>query len=663
MGCDASPEIISNLKSNSLPNPNLTTFERGSENKSKNIEKNEKQKEEQNKSKKEEEIKPQKIEEIKPLKEEEIRQQKVEQNKPKKEEHKSLEKELEKDNIIMNLTKKINFKELFMENLTPGFLKLFKDNSNLYYSQSFLEGICYEYGLMDKSENKKNAFNAYKDGADKKNDYLCMFRLYSIYLNDYKDFDLKEDLNLSKLYLFKCFAYLPFTIINGNYFILNKINISYEIADYLDNNDQNFSNFNNFMSNLEENNQDYNLTKNDIKLMKTVFSAYFDSSLYKYNSDNLNEFLNFEKDDTAYHEARLKFCNFYLEYYGSICDKKKVEEIYDSLIKNKYYKAAYDYGKYLVDQQKIDEAKKIFKIGMDNSQQFCLSAYLYLTLGEKEIGTIISDYEVTSDILKNMFLSVCFEKLNLSSTFYAINYLIKHSSFKTQIEDAFINLILEIYKNLEKNIGNNNYIQTNLSERYIIEFPFIFGQICYYGVSGHITPNKEKALNYFKRSYNLAKEKEYEYFKKMNYLYIYKCRQYLFKSQKITEEKMNKTKKKFIKLYCNSIKSNSNAFEIYNVYKLYKDGSIKGPKNKMINLLILFNNINIIFNFKDYVYREKSKIKLKEYDNYCVLCYENKNGVILKPCEHQICESCTSKLKEKKCPLCGSDYKSFDKIN
>ena len=226
----------------------------------------------------------------------------------------------------MNLTKKINFKELFMENLTPGFLKLFKDNSNLYYSQSFLEGICYEYGLMDKSENKKNAFNAYKDGADKKNDYLCMFRLYSIYLNDYKDFDLKEDLNLSKLYLFKCFAYLPFAIINGNYFILNKINISYEIADYLDNNDQNFSNFNNFMSNLEENNQDYNLTKNDIKLMKTVFSAYFDSSLYKYNSDNLNEFLNFEKDDTAYHEARLKFCNFYLEYYGSTCDKKKLKK-------------------------------------------------------------------------------------------------------------------------------------------------------------------------------------------------------------------------------------------------------------------------------------------------------------------------------------------------
>ena len=35
-----------------------------------------------------------------------------------------------------------------MQSLSPEFLKLFKDNINLFYSKPFLEGISYEYGLI-----------------------------------------------------------------------------------------------------------------------------------------------------------------------------------------------------------------------------------------------------------------------------------------------------------------------------------------------------------------------------------------------------------------------------------------------------------------------------------------------------------------------------------
>ena len=57
----------------------------------------------------------------------------------------------EKEKIIINSIERINFKDLLMESLTPEFFKLFKENINLFYSQPFIEGISYEYGMFGKS--------------------------------------------------------------------------------------------------------------------------------------------------------------------------------------------------------------------------------------------------------------------------------------------------------------------------------------------------------------------------------------------------------------------------------------------------------------------------------------------------------------------------------
>lgn len=80
----------------------------------------------------------------------------------------------EKDKKLKNSLGNINFEELFMESLTPEFLNLFKLNSKLFYCQYFLQGICYEYGLMGKSKNKNEAFKIYQRGADYHYDYMCM---------------------------------------------------------------------------------------------------------------------------------------------------------------------------------------------------------------------------------------------------------------------------------------------------------------------------------------------------------------------------------------------------------------------------------------------------------------------------------------------------------
>ena len=43
----------------------------------------------------------------------------------------------ERENKVKNALGNINFKDLFMESLTPEFLKLFKQHSKLFYSKYF----------------------------------------------------------------------------------------------------------------------------------------------------------------------------------------------------------------------------------------------------------------------------------------------------------------------------------------------------------------------------------------------------------------------------------------------------------------------------------------------------------------------------------------------
>ena len=119
---------------------------------------------------------------------------------------------------------------------------------------------------------------------------------------------------------------------------------------------------------------------------------------------------------------------------------------------------------------------------------------------------------------------------------YFIYYLMKHSTFKKQIENNFIKYCFEIMEEREKlcEIENKEYLENNLAEKYLIQTYSGLGAFLYYGINDKIKSDKEKALLYFKKSYKLAKEKEYDFDKRYNYLYIYKCRKFLFKNKMIT---------------------------------------------------------------------------------------------------------------------------------
>ena len=540
----------------------------------------------------------------------------------------------EKEKLLKNKIGSINFKDLFMESLSKEFLDLFRKNENLFYAKTFLEGICKEYGLLGRSKNIKEAYKIYKDGADNKYDYMCMYRLHRIYLDDYEKFNLKRNYELDRLYLYKCYAYIPYLIIDQTYYILNKINITNELeiySNYLD--ESKFTNLGLFINFLKTHYSEFKITKNDISLMEFVISSIFNAEV-KNDYQCLDSFLEIKKennDDMAYYEAQLKYCNFYIEYSGDKCDKKKVNDIFDKLINSEYYKAAFDYGKFLMEDGKFDEAKKIFKLGMDKSEQFCLAEYTFLLLNSYELNQMLNDYKITSHFLNNICLTICIEKLSITSFYYTIYYLAKHSTFKDKIINDYRKYVLEIYKNKEVviEVEKAQSLLDKLSEKYQIESYLGFGRMCYYGIPNLIESNKEKALIIFKKGYKLAKEKEYNYLKRLTYLYMYKSRKYLFKNNKITLRKLNKTKEKLFRIYEDedTEESNLDIIELYNYYKLYKFGVIGNTLPKMLGFLKSGKKKKIIYHFIEFVYKEKCRFALEnEYSTYNL----NQYNLILK---------------------------------
>ena len=506
-----------------------------------------------------------------------------------------------------------------MEGLTPEFLKVFKSNINLFYSQPFVEGISYEYGLFGKSIDPNKALKIYKDAADYKYDYLCMYRMHRIYLVDYNYFKIKKSGDLHRLYLYKCFAYLPYLIINKSYYLLNKIDVSSEIFML----HQKFENskyeiFDKFMDFLKINQKQFKVTASDIKLMKNVLKIYFSDDFYRQNINKLNVLLDFDMTDYTNFEAKLKYCNFYLDYSGNNCDKKKIENIFDNLIKSGYYKVACDYGRFLIRENRYDEAKIIFKKGSDDSQQFCFNEYFYLLLSTTDLNQLLKDYNLISYFLKNHCIVICVDKLGEGSFYYMIYYLIKHTLFKQQIKNDFGKYAKEIFKNAEKyfRIENSDIMNNIFSEIIVIDYTSLFGTLNYFGIKDIINSDKEKSLFYFKKSYKLSKKKGHHPFIRINYLYIYKCRKYLYKNNKISLRKLNKTKEKLFRIYEESNLDDLSNEELYNYYKLYNIFVNENNQNKIISILKNGKNNPKMYSFGRYIYREKCKLALeREYSN------------------------------------------------
>ena len=179
--------------------------------------------------------------------------------------------------------------------------------------------------------------------------------MHVIYLCEYEKFNVPFSRVLEKIYLLKCFSYLPNYIIDWSEEIFQTIDIQYEIAASLDLEDSNLEKHQRFFDLLYEQKEKYNLSENDINLMKGVFFCYFNiegSDLPMLSFSTLNSLIPKNELDIAYYQAKNKciYFNTYLKLDNAIT-VSEIEKFYQENENKMLYEFYADYGNYILDKK------------------------------------------------------------------------------------------------------------------------------------------------------------------------------------------------------------------------------------------------------------------------------------------------------------------------
>ena len=562
---------------------------------------------------------------------------------------------------------KPDYKKKFFEHLGPELMKIFRNKKDRVIIKNFLEAAQYEYGFFDNEIDLQKAFNLYKKYADL-NDYFCMYKMHVIYLCEYEKFNVPLSRVLEKIYLLKCFAYLPNYIIDYDIKLFDIIDVVYELAQILDLEDSNLEKHKLFFDLLFEQREKYNLSENDTNLMKGIFFCYFNiegSDLPILSFSTLNSLIPSNDLDYAYYQAKNKciYFNTYLKL-NAISDSE-IENFYKEIENKKLYEFYADYINYILGKknranQKIIEltteaANKGFLFNSFRAYQ-CLIDYY-------DFDEIMQDYNIASTILDYHLDEIVFEKFSLTFFILLMGYLIKYGNFPDEIISKYLIYVKEI----------NDYISSTLikkeKENEIIkeEEYYLYTlktYIYYFGFKGIEEQNLFKAVEYLDKGINInnniTEKKIFEFLK-------YNIKELMFNNKLITYDELIKVKKDLIEYFYKNLNLKYQMIDCYIIGEDFLEGITK-KKDDFITCLI-YNSTKNIFckriqdcfvkrNIKKFLQKHENEIENKFKDEICCICYTNKVSKVFIPCKHSFCDFCADKLEKdsKKCPVCRTEY-------
>ena len=179
--------------------------------------------------------------------------------------------------IVSNLrriAKKPDYNKFLFSHLGPELRKIFDSKKEKVIYKNFFEALQYEYGFFGKPIDLPKAFSLYKKYADL-NDYICMYKMHVIYLCEYEKFNVPFSRILEKIYLLKCIAYAPNYVYDWGLKFFDSIDIKEEMVEILEIEDNNLQKHPLFLDMVNNQREKYNLTENDIILMKEGFTCLF----------------------------------------------------------------------------------------------------------------------------------------------------------------------------------------------------------------------------------------------------------------------------------------------------------------------------------------------------------------------------------------------------
>ena len=569
---------------------------------------------------------------------------------------------------IKNTYPEINWNELlfnkFGTNLSNYYIKLSKH----FEFNKFLKAMKYEYGINNTKINLQKAYKKYKKYADLTTDSLSMYKMFQIHFYQSEKFQIKRNRNLEHYYLYKCYAYSQYHFLTNYIKFMGKIELLKEIYFHIQIEDPYLEKFDKCMKYLKSKNEEFNISETDIDLINGIVNL----QLKRKENEGLsilNQLMIQENLEAIYK----------LACYEISKDKKIAIKLFNILYYYKYYKSYYDYGKFLFNNiNDYNKGIQIFKEGLENGNYLCnfgfYDAFLYIyNFSFFENGNNLNHLKVLFKALINDILTGGI--YSFLEFFFLKKICIKH--FKVQNEffkyfDIYIkelNYFLEQITSEEK----KNDLRNNFSQNAEIEFNLVYGYILY------LNNNLTKSIHHIKYAYKITQNKRYRRF---CYSFIFKIRKKLIKENKISEQKMEKTKKKLFNLFIlpfqeGNLYDFSSSF-FYILAKLYFEG-IGTEKNIFLAYVYYYQALNPIKKnltgtIFAYYRQYKSNIKLKDkaFENIfawinnlkiknndcaqneqnCVICFNKKNNVIIIPCRHMFCDECIKKIDNEKCPIC-----------
>ena len=567
---------------------------------------------------------------------------------------------------LKGYAKKPNYEKIFFEHLGPELKKIFNNKKDKVFTNHFLEASQYEYGFFDTKIDLQKAFSLYKNYADD-NDYFCMYKMHVIYLCEYEKFNVPLDRTLEKIYILKCLAYLPNYIYDWNVKLFDCIDVTYEIAEILDLEDSDLEKHPLFLDLLYYKREKYNLSENDVNLMKGVFSCYF----YKEGTDShliafsmLNSLIKSNEKDYAYYSAKNKviFFNTYLKLENAVSDEE-TEAFYKEVENQKLYDFYGDYGNYLIDKKNRADPKiiEILTEAAKNGNLFCGFRAYQCLLDYNDYEEIMSNYDKAEILLEYLLDEIVFENLTFVQFILLSGFFIKFSNFADKIISKYLIYVKEInnYANsiLERKKSDKEELTEEEYFLYIIK-----GYLYYFGFPGMEEQNLQKALEFLDKGTKLTKK---IFIQKNNEFTKYNIKLLMNSKKLISDDELNKAKKDLIEFYYKNMKLKYEIVDCYVIGEDYFKGIVK--KEDEFNALIIYKSAVNIFckGIVDCMIKDKIKKFLKEHDHkienklkdeICCICYDKKISKIFIPCKHNFCEACAVKLeKDSKCPVCRTE--------
>ena len=567
---------------------------------------------------------------------------------------------------LKGYAKKPNYEKIFFEHLGPELKKIFNNKKDKVFTNHFLEASQYEYGFLGTEIDLQKAFSLYKNYADG-NDYFCMYKMHVIYLCEYEKFNVPLDRTLEKIYILKCLAYLPNYIYDWNVKLFDCIDVAYEIAEILDLEDSDLEKHPLFLDLLYYKREKYNLSENDVNLMKGVFSCYF----YKEGTDShliafsmLNSLIKSNEKDYAYYHAKNKaiFFNTYLKLEDAVSDEE-AETFYKQVEDQKLYEFYGDYGNYLIDK-KNNANPKIIEILTDaskNGNLFCGFRAYQCLLDYNDYEEIMSNYDKAEILLEYLLDEIVFENMTFVQFIILVGFFVKFSSFADKIISKYLIYVKEINNYAKSILERKEKEKEEVTEEEYFLY-IIKGYLYYFGFQGIEEQNFQKALEFLEKGSKLTKK---IFIQKNNAFTKYNIKLLMHSKKLISDDELNIDKKNLIEFFYKNMKLKYEIVDCYIIGEDYFKGIVK--KEDEFNALIIYKSAVKIFTkgIVDCMVKDKIKKFLKEHDHkienklkdeICCICYDKKISKIFIPCKHNFCEACAVKLeKDSKCPVCRTE--------